>query len=65
MRRLLLLCRNIFRKERLNQELEEELRSYVELVASEKVRHGADPEEALKDAGRETGTSRTGQTKRS
>src|SRR5882757_5572403 len=36
MRRLFALYRNIFRKERVNQELEEELRSYVELVADEK-----------------------------
>jgi len=35
-RRLFALYRNIFRKERVNQELDEELRSYVELVAGEK-----------------------------
>lgn len=36
MRRLFALYRNIFRKERVNQELEEERRSYIELVAGEK-----------------------------
>jgi putative ABC transport system permease protein len=49
MRRLFALYRNIFRKERVNQELEEELRSYFELVAGEKVRRGADREEVLRD----------------
>jgi putative ABC transport system permease protein len=50
MRRLFALYRNIFRKGRANRELEEELRSYVELVASEKVRCGADREEVLQQA---------------
>jgi putative ABC transport system permease protein len=50
MRRLFALYRNIFRKQRVNQELEEELRSYVELVAGEKVRCGADREQVLRDA---------------
>ena len=35
MRRLFALYRNLFRKKRVNQELEEELRSYIELVAKE------------------------------
>src|SRR5690348_2687067 len=35
MRRLFALYRNLFRKKRVNQELEEELRSYIELTAEE------------------------------
>ncbi len=35
MRRLFALYRNLFRKKRVNQELEEELRSYIGLVAKE------------------------------
>jgi putative ABC transport system permease protein len=50
MRRLLALYHNLFRKDRVNQELDEELRSYVELVANDKVRCGADRKEVLKEA---------------
>ena len=53
--RLLALCRNIFRKERIDQELDEEIRSYLELVAVEKVRCGMPREEALREARRELG----------
>jgi len=49
------LCRNIFRKERVDEELEEEIRSYVELVAAEKVRCGMPREEALRVARRDLG----------
>jgi putative ABC transport system permease protein len=52
-RRLFALYRNIFRKERVNGELDEELRSYVELVADEKIRCGTDREEVLRQAHRE------------
>lgn len=49
------LCRNIFRKQRVNEELEEEIRSYLELVAAEKVRCGMPREEALRVARLELG----------
>ena len=48
-------CRNVFRKKQVDQELEEEIRSYVELVASEKERGGISHEEALRQARRELG----------
>ena len=45
----------LFRKRELDRELDEELRSYVELVSAEKIRKGMTPEEAYRDARRETG----------
>jgi putative ABC transport system permease protein len=54
-RRLILLCRNIFRIECVDQELDEEIRSYLELTAAEKVRCGMSPEEALREARRDLG----------
>jgi putative ABC transport system permease protein len=48
-------CRNIFRKERVDQELEEEIRGYIELIAAEKVRCGMNREEALREARRDVG----------
>jgi putative ABC transport system permease protein len=42
------LFRNVFRKRRVDQELDEEIRAYVELMAAEKVRCGMAPEEALR-----------------
>ena len=53
MRRVFALYRNIFGKERVDRELEEELRSYVELEISEKIRCGADREEVLREAHRD------------
>src|SRR5919199_6437775 len=40
------LRRNLFNKSRLDEELDEELRSYVELLTEEKVRRGMRAEEA-------------------
>jgi putative ABC transport system permease protein len=54
-RRLYTFCRNIFRKERVDQELEEEIRSYLELMAAEKMRGGMTREEALQEARRDLG----------
>lgn len=48
-------CRNLLRKERVDQELEEELRSYVELIAHEKVRCGTDIEKAWREARQDLG----------
>jgi hypothetical protein len=42
-------------KERVEQELEEELRSYVDLVAHEKARGGADREQAWREARQDLG----------
>jgi predicted permease len=49
------LWNNLFRRKQLDRELDEELQAYVELVSAEKVRAGADPEEAYRDARREVG----------
>jgi ABC-type lipoprotein release transport system permease subunit len=49
----------VFRKGKFEQELDEELRSYVELQAAEKVRRGMSPEDALREARRERGALRT------
>jgi predicted permease len=49
------LCRNIFHRKRVEQELDEEIRGYVELMTAEKVRCGMAPEEALRQARRELG----------
>lgn len=48
-------CRNLLSKKRVERELEEELRSYVELVAHEKVRCGTDAEKAWREARRDLG----------
>lgn len=54
-RRLIALWRNIFRKERIDQELDEEICSYLELAAAEKVRCGMPGEEALREVRRDLG----------
>src|SRR2546425_7788504 len=46
---------SLFRKRKFEQELDDELRSYVELQAAEKVRRGMSPEDALREARRELG----------
>src|SRR5882724_6591182 len=45
----------MFRKRKFEQELDDELRSYVELQAAEKIRRGMSPEDALREARRELG----------
>jgi putative ABC transport system permease protein len=54
-RHLPALWRYIFRRDRLDQELDEEVRAYLELTAAEKVRCGIAPEEALREARRGLG----------
>jgi len=49
------LWRNIFRRGNLNDELDEEVRGYLEMLAAEKVRWGLAPEQALREARREVG----------
>ena len=48
-------CRNLFRKKRTEQDLDDELRSYLELTAAENMRCGMSPEVALKKARRDLG----------
>jgi predicted permease len=47
--------RSIFRRDQVDQELDEELRTYVEMVSAEKVRRGMTHEKAYRDARVETG----------
>jgi putative ABC transport system permease protein len=52
-RQLRAFARSIFRKQFVDQELDEEIRSYVELISAEKVRSGMSPEEAVREARKE------------
>jgi putative ABC transport system permease protein len=54
-RHLYTLLRNIFRKKRIDEELDEEIHSYLELMAAEKVRCGMAPEDAFREARRDLG----------
>jgi len=49
------LFRNLFRRQRVEHELDEEVSGYLALLAADKVRAGALPEEALLEARRELG----------
>jgi predicted permease len=49
------LWRNLFRKDRLEQDLSEEIRAYLELLVEAKVRQGVDPAKARRDALMELG----------
>ena len=53
--RLRALWRTLFDKEQLDEDLDEELRAYVELLSAEKMRAGFSPEEAYRAASREAG----------
>jgi hypothetical protein len=53
--RLRALCKNLFHRNELDSDLDEELRAYVELVSSEKMRLGMPAEEAIRAALREVG----------
>jgi hypothetical protein len=55
LRRFYNFCRNILRKHRVAQDLDEEIRSYLELLAVEKARSGMDRDQALQQARRELG----------
>jgi predicted permease len=54
-RRLRALWNNVFRRKLLDRDLDEELQAYLELVSAEKMRKGVSPEEAYRDARRDTG----------
>jgi putative ABC transport system permease protein len=47
--------RNLFRKRRTDQELDDELRSYLELTTAENIRRGMVPEAAAAEARRDLG----------
>jgi len=55
MRRLLYLWRNLIRKEHIDDEMDAELRSYLELVKEEKIKAGLDPQRAQREAVMELG----------
>ena len=44
------LAHNLFHRTRIEQELDQEIRAYVELLADEKIRAGVSPEEAHRQA---------------
>lgn len=53
--RLNALWRNLFQRDHVEHDLDEELRVWVELASAEKVRAGMSPEEAYRDTRREMG----------
>ena len=54
-RRFFVFCQNIFFKNRVDHDLEEEIGSYVELVAAEKIQCGMPSDAALREAQRDLG----------
>jgi putative ABC transport system permease protein len=52
---LKLVFRNILLKQRVEQDLDDEMRSHVELLTDEKIRHGMNPQEAARAARLELG----------
>src|ERR1017187_8438968 len=54
-RRFYNFCRNILYKQRVDQDLDQEIRGYLELLAEEKVRSGMSRYAALEQARRELG----------
>jgi putative ABC transport system permease protein len=55
LRYLYAFWRNLAHKDRVDQELEEEVRSYAEMLAEEKIETGASPEQARREAKIELG----------
>src|SRR6202046_1025309 len=53
--RLTSFLKNIFAKQRTDRDLDDEVRSYADLLAQEKIRAGANPEEARRTAQLELG----------
>ena len=49
------LWNNVFRRNQLDRDLDEELRAYAELVSAEKIKAGMSPEEAYRSTRREMG----------
>ncbi len=54
-RRFFTFCHNAFFKKRVDHDLEEEIGSYVELVATEKIQRGMTGDAALREAQRDLG----------
>src|SRR5882762_1473003 len=54
-RHLSAFVRNIFHKKRVDQDLDEEIHGYLDLLASERVRGGMSPEDAVREARKEFG----------
>ncbi|UCG87999.1 MAG: permease, partial [Gemmatimonadota bacterium] len=54
-KRILNTLRSLFRKQELDRDLDEELRSYLDLLTEEKVRAGMSPEQARRAARLELG----------
>ncbi len=54
-RRCYNFCRNLFRKQRADRDLDQEIRGYLELLAEEKAQSGMGRDEALRQARRELG----------
>ena len=46
---MLAFLRNIFHKERLDHDLDQEIRGYLDLISAEKVRNGMVPEDAARE----------------
>lgn len=53
--RLITLSRSLLRKEKMETELDEEIRSHIELLTEQKIKEGMDPEEAPRAARIEIG----------
>jgi predicted permease len=53
--RLRALWKNLFHRKQLDRDLDEELQAYLELASAEKMREGASPDEAYRDARLDTG----------
>ncbi|HEV2490541.1 MAG TPA: ABC transporter permease [Candidatus Acidoferrales bacterium] len=53
--RLKSLFKNLFRKERAEEQLDEEVRGYAEMLAEEKIQQGMNPREARREAKMATG----------
>lgn len=53
--RLRSLWNNLFRRDRVNQDLDDELRSFVDLASEEKIRSGFSPEQASRESRRDMG----------
>ncbi|MBV9610995.1 MAG: ABC transporter permease [Acidobacteriaceae bacterium] len=55
LRQILAAARNLFRRERLERDLDEEIRSYADLLADDKIAHGMHPDQARRAARMELG----------
>src|SRR5688572_18584495 len=56
MRRIVSACRNLLRSDSVEQDLADEVRATLEILAEEKIRAGMTPEDARRAAGIEIGS---------